>query len=105
MKQQGKQVVWPANLDSSKSRRHGRKLAKAVSVQAPRLEEIEDAAKRLSLEAEIVPAKSRPSTWWEKGGYAILDKGDARSALLRSLAGEVKKSRAAKAGQDRERKP
>lgn len=55
MKQQGKQVVWPANLDSSKSRKHGRKLAKAVSVQAPRLEEIEDAAKRLSLEAEIVP--------------------------------------------------
>ncbi len=104
MKLQGKIVVWPANLDSSKSRKQGRKLAKGAGIQAPRLEEISDAANRLSLDPEIVPAKSRPSTSWEKGGYAILPKKDAKLDLFRSLASEIKKARSAKTGQEKERK-
>ena len=103
MKLQGKMVVWPANVDSSKSRKEGRKLSKAAGVQAPRLEEINDASKRLSLEAEIVPAKSRPSTWWEKGGYAVLPKKGVKANLLRSLASEIRKARSAKTGQQKER--
>ncbi|MGH9429139.1 MAG: signal recognition particle subunit SRP19/SEC65 family protein [Terriglobia bacterium] len=96
-------VVWPANVDSSKSRKEGRKLTKAAGVQAPRLEEISDAATRLSLEAEIVPAKSRPSTWWEKGGYAILPKKGVKANLLRSIATEIKKARSAKTVKEKER--
>lgn len=94
-------IVWPANLDSSKSRREGRKLTKAAGVQAPRLEEIGEAANRLSVEAEIVPAKSRPSTWWEKGGYVILPRKGVKAGVLRSLASEIRKARSAKTGQDR----
>ena len=94
-------VVWPANLDSSKSRKAGRKLPKAFAVQAPRLEEISDAAERLSLEAEVVPAKSRPSSWWEKGGYAIIPKKGPKAAFLRSLASEIKKTRTAKTVQEK----
>jgi len=95
LKLQGKMVVWPGNLDSSKSRKAGRKLPKASAIQAPRLEEINDAAERLSFEAEIVPAKSLPGSWWEKGGYAILRKKGPKGTLLRSLASEIKKARAA----------
>lgn len=94
-------VVWPANLDSSKSRKAGRKLTKASGVQLPRLEEINEAAKRLSMEAEIVHGKSRPSSWWEKGGYAILPKNGAKGTTLRSLASEIKKTRGAKIAQER----
>lgn len=101
MKLQGKMVVWPANLDSSKSRKAGRKLAKASGVQTPRLEEINDAIKRLSLDAEMVQGKSRPSSWREKGGYAILPKTGPKGNSLRSLASEIKKARAAKTGQER----
>jgi len=101
LKLQGKMVVWPANLDSSKSRRAGRKLPKASGIQAPKLEEIDDAAKRLSFEAEIVPAKSRPNAWWEKGGYVILPKKGGKANLLRSIVSEIKKARAAKTGSDK----
>lgn len=94
-------VVWPANLDSSKSRKQGRKLAKGAGIQAPRLEEINDAANRLTLDPELVPAKSRPSTSWEKGGYAILPKKGPRANVLRSLASEIRKARSAKTGLER----
>lgn len=96
MKLHGKIVVWPANIDSTKSRKTGRKLAKSASLQAPRLEEINEAAKKLSLEPELVPGKSRPSNWWEKGGYLIFPKNERRTTLLRSLASEVRKFRVAR---------
>jgi signal recognition particle subunit SRP19 len=101
LKLQGKIIVWPGNLDSSKSRKAGRKLTKASSIQTPKLEEINDAAKRLSFEAEVVPGKSLPGSWWEKGGYAILTKKGPKGTMLRSLASEIKKARAAKSGQEK----
>jgi signal recognition particle subunit SRP19 len=96
LKLPGKFVVWPANLDSTKTRRTGRKIAKGASLQTPRLEEINEAAKRLSLTPELVPGKSRPSNWWERGGYLIFPKAENRTVLLRSLASEVRKVRVAR---------
>jgi len=89
-------IVWPANLDSTKTRLEGRKIPKGQSVQAPRLDELADAARRLSIEAEITPQKSRPRNWWEKTGYITVSKNNSRLELLRSLASEVRKIRAMK---------
>lgn len=96
MKLDGKTIVWPANLDSSKSRLEGRKIPKGQSVQAPRVDELAEAARRLSVEVEITPQKSRPRNWWERTGYITVPKNSPRTELLRSLAGEVRKIRASK---------
>ena len=96
MKLNGKAVIWPANLDSTKSRKEGRKLAKGPALQIPRMEELRDAANQLSIEHEIVAGKSRPNAWWEKGGYLIVPKATPQSKLLRSLASEIRKQRATK---------
>lgn len=104
MKLSGKTVVWPANLDSSKSREEGRKLAKGQALQAPRLDEISEAANRLKLEAELAAGKSLPGTWWEKGGYIILPKKGTKTDLLRTLASEIKKIRHEKSVHEKERK-
>ena len=96
MKLDGKSIVWPANLDSTKTRLEGRRLAKGLSVQAPRVDELAEAARRLSIQAEVTPQKSRPRNWWEKTGYIIVPKRNTRTELLKSLAGEVRKIRAAK---------
>ncbi len=104
MKLHGKMVVWPANLDSTKTRKQGRKLTKGAAVQTPRLEEIHDAATKLSIEAEIVPAKAKPSIWWEKSGYAIFSKKDVKTELLRSLASEIRKTRVARAEPEKTRR-
>jgi signal recognition particle subunit SRP19 len=100
LKISGKIVVWPANLDSTKSRVEGRKIPKGLAIQAPRLEEIDEAAKRLSLEVELVHGKSRPDLWWDKSGYTILAKNRSKIGALRALAGEIKKARAAKSEQE-----
>lgn len=101
MKNPGKIVVWPVNLDSAKSRIEGRKVAKGLAIQAPRLEEINEAAIRLSLEAELVPGKSRPSSWWEKTGYIIVTKKGAKTGVFRALVGEIRKIRATKLEKER----
>ena len=97
MKISGKIIVWPANLDSTKSRIEGRKVPKALAIQAPRLEEIIEAGKRLSLDVEIAAGKSRPGSWWEKGGYALIVRKGTKGSVLRVLASEIKKARTAKA--------
>jgi len=89
-------VVWPSNLDSAKTRRSGRKLPKGQSVQSPRLEELNEAANVLSIDHEIVAGKSRPLSWWERGGYLIVAKSTPKSAVIHSLASEVRKLRAAR---------
>lgn len=95
-----KVVVWPANIDTTKSRVQGRRVPKGSAIQNPRLDEINEAAKRISLEAELVPGKSRPGSWWEKGGYAILPKRGSKTQVLRALVGEIRKIRAAKTEQE-----
>jgi signal recognition particle subunit SRP19 len=102
LKISGRIIVWPANLDSVKSRTEGRKVAKGLAIPAPRLDEINEAAKRLFFEAELVQAKSRPSSWWEKGGYAIISKKESKSSVLRSLVGEMKKARTTTGSEDKE---
>jgi len=104
LKQPGKLVIWPSDLDATKSRKEGRKLSKGAAVQVPRLEEINEAALKLSLETELAPGKARPSSWWEKGGYIILPKNESRTMVLRSLASEIRKARASKASQEKPKK-
>jgi signal recognition particle subunit SRP19 len=102
LKLSGRIIVWPANLDLVKSRTEGRKVAKGLAIPTPRLDEINEAAKRLFLEAELVPAKSRPSAWWEKGGYAIISKKGPKTSVLRSLVSEIKKARTTTGSEDKE---
>ena len=96
MKLRDKMVVWPANLDSTKTRKFGRKIPRAQALQSPRLEELEGAANALSLEHEKIPAKSRPRNWWEKSGYMVINKSNPKSEVLRSIASEVRKQRIAR---------
>jgi len=96
LKLDGKILVWPANIDSSKSRLEGRKIPKGQSVQAPRIDELAEAARRLSIEAEVTPQKSRPRNWWEKSGYITIPKKSPKTELLRSLSSEIRKIRASK---------
>jgi len=93
LKLDGRFLVWPANIDSSKSRLEGRKIPKGQAVQAPRIDELAEAARQLSIEVEVTPQKSRPRNWWEKTGYVTIPKKNPKAPLLRSLANEIRKIR------------
>ena len=97
MKQNGKMVVWSAALDSTKSRSQGRCLAKSQAIQAPRVDELENAAKKLSYDPQPSPHSALPSHWWEKTGYILVTRRDkARSKVLKDLAAEIRKIRGSK---------
>ena len=97
MKQNGKMIVWPAALDSTKSRSQGRTLAKSHSIQAPRVDELEQAAKKLSYDPQLSPHSALPYRWWEKTGYVAVKRGDKpRSSVLKSLAAEIQNIRRSK---------
>ena len=97
MKQSGRIVVWTAELDSTKSRSEGRRLAKSQGVQTPRMDELELAARRLSLDPQVSPNSALPSRWWEKTGYVLVKRADrSRSKTLKDLAAEILKIRQVK---------
>jgi signal recognition particle subunit SRP19 len=96
VKLHGKMVIWPSNLDSTKTRKSGRKIPKGQSVQSPKLEELNEAAIKLGIDHEIATGKSRPPSWWEKSGYLVVAKSTPKSEAIRSLASEVRKSRASR---------
>lgn len=97
LKQNGKMVVWTAAFDSTKSRSQGRCLPKSQAVQAPRIDELEQAARKLSFDPEAAPHSALPSRWWEKTGYVLVKRGDKpRSKVLRDLAAEVQRTRRSK---------
>jgi signal recognition particle subunit SRP19 len=90
-------VVWPAALDSTKSRSQGRRLAKSQAIQVPRVDELENAATKLSYDPQPSPRSALPSHWWEKTGYILVTRRDkARSKVLKDLAAEIRKIRGSK---------
>ena len=97
MKQPGKIVVWPANIDRGKTRKQGRKLSKSLSADSPRLAEIEAALKSIPLSFQSKPGSPRPGTWWEKTGYLLVDKGTlSRTDVLKAIAKHVAKNKLSK---------
>lgn len=97
LKQSGRMVVWPAQLDSTKSRSQGRRLARSQAIQAPRVDELELAARRLSFDPQASPNSALPSRWWEKTGYILVKRGDrSRSRMLKDLVAEILKIRRTK---------
>jgi len=73
-------------------------------VQAPKLEEVIEASKRLSFDFEPVTGKARPISWWEKAGYLTLAKKGTRTELLRSLTNAIKEIRNAKKALEKDRR-
>jgi signal recognition particle subunit SRP19 len=85
-------VIWPANIDSEKSRKAGRKISSKDSVPSPTLREIERVARKMGLNPRVEKEKAYPRQWWEKG-RVIVDKTKPKSILLKNIAKEIKKER------------
>jgi len=90
-------IVWASSIDRSRTRRQGRRIPKSLSVDSPRLSEIETAAKATSLIAVAKPGGARPASWWDKSGYLMVEKGKlGRSEILKTIAKQVTKERLSK---------
>lgn len=96
MRLPGKAVVWLVYLDASLPRRLGRKVPKSLAVDAPTLDELAEACKRLKLDFQPREDARYPRAWWGRKGYVIVDKFASKSKLLKTLALEIRQLRSEK---------
>ena len=93
MKNPGHVVIWPFDLDSTKTRGQGRKLPIARAIKQPNLREIVQAATALGYAPEPTEKSAIPSLHWEKIGYVTIKKATTRDVMLKSIAAEIVKIR------------
>ncbi len=90
---QGERItLWPINIDSTRSRKEGRKIAKEFAVPQPSIEEIIEAAKELGLDP-IIEDKAYPKAWWEQKKRISVLKTKPKTQLLRDIALKIKEKR------------
>src|SRR2546426_12719110 len=93
MKRPGFLIVWPAHLDSSKTRGQGRRLPVSRAVKQPSLKEGWQAAMSLGYSPETKEQAALSGSPWEKTGYVTVNKTGQRSDVLRGVASEIVKTR------------
>jgi len=101
MKDYERYVVWLDYFNSELKRTQGRRVALSSATKAPKLEELEEACRRLNLQPTaqraVFPRTGRPDS-----GYVSVRKVKPKHSLLLKIARElavVKAKAAAKQGQ------
>jgi len=93
MRKQDKIIMWPAYFDAGKTRMEGRRIAKTLAVQSPKVPEIEAAAAKLGLEFELVPDKGYPKSPWHMAGMLLVEKKGSKEQVIRGIAKQLQKAR------------
>ena len=89
MRKQDKILLWPAYFDSNKTRLQGRRVPKSLAITSPKLEEIQNAAKSIGLQAEVGSDVKYPKTPWQKTGYVLIPKKSLKTQIIRKIAKEL----------------
>jgi signal recognition particle subunit SRP19 len=89
MRKQNKIFLWPVYFDTNKSRADGRRVPKKLAVSAPKLEELQMAAKRLGLQTEVVSDAAHPGAPWRKTGLLVVPKKESKCKTLKRIAEEL----------------
>ena len=89
MRKQNKIFLWPVYFDANKTRADGRRVPKKLAVSAPKLEELQIAAKRLDLQPEVVSDAAHPSSPWQRTGLLVVPKKEPKSKTLKRIAEEL----------------
>jgi len=93
LKRPGFIIVWPSNIDNTKSRGLGRKIPQSRAVRLPNLREMTQAATTLGYTPEPAEKKARPITPWEKTGYLTIKRTGQKTAAMKLIATEIARSR------------
>ena len=89
MRKKNKIILWSVYFDANKTRTDGRRVPKKHAVSAPKIEELQRAAKRLGLQPETVSDAAHPSSPWRKTGLLLVPKSKSKSKTLKKIAKEL----------------
>jgi signal recognition particle subunit SRP19 len=94
-----KAIIWPVYFDQNKTRKEGRRIPKNQAVQQPKIFEIKEAADRLGIQNEINLEAHYPKMHWAKTGMLIVEKREAKEAIIQKLAKQLIKIKNQQASQ------
>jgi signal recognition particle subunit SRP19 len=83
-------IIWPAYIDSKKTKKEGRRISLKKAVSSPKLREISTAAKKLNLNPEVENNKSYSRSWWESSGRVSVDKNMSKREILLKISNMIK---------------
>jgi len=86
-------VVWPAYLDSRKTRAQGRMVPKNVAVDIPTAEEIFEVSRDLNLQPILENAKKMPQHSWERPGRVLVNRKEKKVKTLKMISLSLQKKR------------
>src|SRR5213594_5262358 len=93
LKRPNRQIIWPSNIDSTKTGLQGRKIPLPRAVRQPSLKEVVEAARALALDPQPTEKAAKPGMTWDKTGYIEIKKTGSKIISLKAIAGEVGKIR------------
>jgi signal recognition particle subunit SRP19 len=93
MRKHNKIILWPVYFDTTKTRTEGRRVPKKLAVSAPKLEELQTAAKQSGLQPEVVSNAAHPSCPWRKTGLLAVPKKEPKNETLKKVAENLSKLR------------
>lgn len=95
MRKQDRIVIWPAYLDSSRTRSDGRRVPKSLAMPSPRISEMKEAVEKLGLHYEIMMDAGYPKTPWLKTGMLLVKKKRTKNQTIKKIAEQLLKIRGA----------
>jgi len=93
MRKQDKAIIWPAYFDQAKTRKEGRRVARNLAVQSPKIGELQEAALKLDLKPEVVAETGFPKTPWSKTGLMLVEKKSPKEQIIKKLGRQLVKAR------------
>ena len=97
MKKLDKAIIWPIYFDANKTRRNGRRVAKNLAVQSPKIDEVKQAVDRLGLKNEVRLEAHFPRIPWVKTGMLLVEKKEAKEKIIQKIAKQLVKMKNAAA--------
>lgn len=88
MKEYGRYVIWVDYFDSELKRSQGRRVPLSSATKAPRVEELDEACRRLNLQGRAEAAQ-RPGNPLHESGYVSVMKVKPKHALISKIAKEL----------------
>ena len=95
MRKQDKAIIWPAYFDQTKTRKNGRRVTRNLAVPNPKIEELQEAARRLGLKHEIAADSGYPKVPWQKTGMLMVEKKGPKEQIIKNIAKQLVKARSA----------
>jgi signal recognition particle subunit SRP19 len=90
-----KMSIWLSNIDSSRSRIEGRKIAKGLAIKDPSLSEMTEAARKIGLDPEPSEAKYPKDQGKEEGtpGRIFMEKKYPKVKTMKLICDEIRRMR------------